>query len=86
MPHIGTGDVDIGLDPSALGDGEYAVRSLSASASSNMATINGTICGASNSYAPYQPADDGPDIDVVIDFLMPRDAEITRNTPPLISL
>ena len=29
--------------------------------------------------------DDGPDIDVVVDFLMPRDAEITRNTPPLIS-
>ena len=28
---------------------------------------------------------DGPDIDVVVDFLMPRDAEITRNTPPLIS-
>ena len=32
------------------------------------------------------PAKDaGPDIDVVVDFLMPRDAEITRNTPPLIS-
>ena len=29
--------------------------------------------------------DGGPDIDIVVDFLMPRDAEITRNTPPLIS-
>ena len=23
MPHVGTVDVDLGLDPSALGDGEY---------------------------------------------------------------
>ena len=51
----------------------------------NKATFNGTICGASNSCALSPPATDGPDIDVVVDFLMPRDAEITRNTPPLIS-
>ncbi len=32
------------------------------------------------------PARDvGPDIDVVVDFLMPRDSVIARNTPPLIS-
>lgn len=28
--------------------------------------------------------DDGPEIDVVVDFLMPRDAETTRNSPPLV--
>ncbi len=28
--------------------------------------------------------DDGPAIDVVVDFLMPRDAKFERNDPPLI--
>ena len=27
--------------------------------------------------------DDGEEIDVVVDFLMPRDAEIVKNDPPL---
>jgi len=30
-------------------------------------------------------ADGGTPIDVIIDFLMPRDAEIVKNDPPLIS-
>jgi hypothetical protein len=29
--------------------------------------------------------DDGPPIDVVVDFLMPRDAEFVKNTPPLLA-
>ena len=29
--------------------------------------------------------DDGADIDVVVDFLMPRDATIARNAPPLVA-
>ena len=29
--------------------------------------------------------DGGADIDVVVDFLMPRDAKITKNSPPLVS-
>ena len=29
--------------------------------------------------------DGGPDIDVVVDFLMPRDAQIAKNRPPLLS-
>ncbi len=80
-PHIGTGDVDLGLDPSALDDGEY-VRLVEALQKHG-----------------YHPRDDlqrfqlvrtvpardgGPDIDVVVDFLMPRDAEVSRNRPPLI--
>ena len=82
MPHIGTGDVDFGLDPSALGDGEY-VRLVEA--------LQGHGYHQRDNLRRFQlvrtvPArDDGPDIDVVVDFLMPRDAEITKNMPPLIS-
>ena len=81
MPHIGTFDVDLSLDAEALGDGKYAqlVESL-----------------LKHGYRRQEhrprfqlvrtgPArDDGADIDVVIDFLMPRDATIARNVPPLI--
>ena len=52
MPHSGTVDVDLGLDPSALGDGEY-VRLLKSFR--HMATINGTTCSASNSCARCPP-------------------------------
>ena len=82
MPHIGTADVDLGLDPTALGDGEYARL---------IETLQEHGYLQRDNLQRFQlvrtvPAnDDGPDIDVVVDFLMPRDAEITRNTPPLIS-
>ena len=81
MPHIGTVDVDLALDPSALGDGEY-VRLVEA--------LREHGYDQRDNLRPFQlvrtvPArDGGPDIDVVVDFLMPRDAEIARNTPPLI--
>lgn len=82
MPHVGTLDVDVGLDAEALGDGEYA-----------------TLIGALQGHGYIQrgelrrfqlvrqvPAHDGGEaIDVVVDFLMPRDAEIVKNSPPLIS-
>ena len=82
MPHVGTLDVDVGLDAEALGDGEYA-------------TLIGALQG--HGYAQREglrrfqlvrqvPArDGGEEIDVVVDFLMPRDAEIVKNDPPLIS-
>ncbi len=82
MPHIGTVDVDLDLDPSALGDGEY-VRLVE--------VLQGHGYEQRDNLRRFQlvrtvPArDDGPDIDVVVDFLMPRDAEIARNTPPLTS-
>ena len=82
MPHVGTLDVDVGLDAEALGDGEYA-----------------TLIGALQCHGYAQrkglrrfqlvrrvAARNGGDaIDVVVDFLMPRDAEIVKNNPPLIS-
>ena len=82
MPHIGTLDVDLGLDASALGNGEY-VRLVEA--------LQTHGYQQRESLRRFQlvrtvPSRDGePDIDVVVDFLMPRDAEIVRNRPPLIS-
>ena len=80
MPHVGTTDVDLSLDPSALGDGEY-VRLVEA--------LQRHGYHQRDNLRRFQlvrtvPAtDDGPDVDVVLDFLMPRDAEITKKTPPL---
>lgn len=82
MPHVGTLDVDLGLDAEALGDGEYA-----------------TLIDALRSHGYQQrrelrrfqlvrqvPTEEGgAPIDIIVDFLMPRDAEIVKNVPPLIS-
>ncbi len=82
MPHVGTVDVDLSLDAEALGDGQYA-----------------TLVEALQEHGYHQrrelrrfqllrqvPTDDGGGpIDIVVDFLMPRDAEIVKNVPPLIS-
>ena len=57
MQHVGTADVDLGLNPAALGDSEY-VRLVEAL--QEQATFNGTICGASNSCALSPPATTGP--------------------------
>ena len=81
MPHVGTLDVDVGLNAQALGDGEYA-----------------TLIGALQGHGYVQrdglrrfqllrqisARDGGEAIDVVVDFLMPRDSEIIKNDPPLI--
>lgn len=82
MRHVGTLDVDVGLDAEALGDGEYV---------SLIEALLGHGYRQSDTLRRFQlvrqvPAqDDGPPIDVVVDFLMPRDANIVRNVPPLIS-
>ena len=82
MPHVGTLDVDLGLDAEALGKGEYA-------------TLIGALMG--NGYEQREELrrfqlvrqvevqNGGTSIDVVVDFLMPRDAEIVKNVPPLIT-
>lgn len=80
-PHIGTADIDFSLDAEALADGEYA-------------DLIGELMG--NGYhqrdnmmrfqlvRTVKPKDGGPAIDVVVDFLMPRDAKIAKNDHPLI--
>lgn len=81
MPHVGTLDVDLSLDAEALGDGEYA-------------TLIGALMGHGyrqrGELRRFQlvrqvaVSDGGAGIDVIVDFLMLRDARIVKNIPPLI--
>jgi len=81
MHHVGTLDIDLGLDAEALGDGEYAdlIESLlrhgyhQREALRRFQLVRKTEC-----------LDGGPPIDVIVDFLMPKDALIVKNKPPLI--
>jgi hypothetical protein len=81
MPHVGTIDVDLGLDAEALGDGEYA-RLVDALMTHGY--------GQNKKLKKFQlvrrieATDGGDPIDIVVDFLMPRNAEIDRNKPPII--
>ncbi len=81
MPHVGSLDVDLGLDAEALGDGEYATL---------VEALQGKGYEQRNELKRFQlvrqvPATDGgPAIDIIVDFLMPRDAEIVKNKPPLV--
>lgn len=81
MPHVGTIDVDLGLDAEALGDGEY-VRLVDALMTHGY--------GQNKNLRKFQlvrrieATDEGNPIDIVVDFLMPRDAVIDRNKPPII--
>jgi hypothetical protein len=82
MPHVGTVDVDLGLDAEALGDGEYATL-VSALQENGYAQREGLR--RFQLVRQVSAQDRGEAIDVVVDFLMPRDAEIVKNNPPLIS-
>ncbi len=82
MPHIGTLDVDLSLDAEALGDGEYAqlVESLLKQGYRQRKDLR-----RFQLVRTVPVRDDGADIDVVVDFLMPRDATIAKNAPPLVA-
>ena len=79
--HVGTMDLDICLNPDALADHGYAdlIKTLldygyRQDPTRRRFQLTRTI----------PPHDDGPPIDVVIDFLMPRNAQVTRRSPPFI--
>lgn len=82
MPHVGTVDVDLSLHAEALGDGEYA-------------TLIGAMMEAGyqqrSELRRFQlvrtvsPKDDGPSIEIIVDFLMPRHAAVVKNDPPLLN-
>ena len=81
FPHIGTLDIDLSLDAEALGDGEYArlvdsLLSQGYAQRDNMARFQLVRTVAQK--------DDGPPIDIIVDFLMPRDVDIAKNNPPII--
>ncbi|GAA4333762.1 hypothetical protein GCM10023144_25370 [Pigmentiphaga soli] len=82
MPHVGTLDLDLGLDAEALGDGEYAnlVEELLGHGYAQRKELR-----RFQLVRNIQPKDGGPSIDVMIDFLRPRDAQLVKNVPPLIS-
>ena len=82
MPHVGTADVDLALHAEALGDGEYArlVELLQRQGYRQAPDLRRF------QLTRTVPAPDGgPPIDVVVDFLMPRDAVIAKSNPPLVS-
>jgi hypothetical protein len=82
MPHVGTLDVDLGLDAEALGDGEYVTL---------VEALLGQGYKQRKELRRFQLVrevavdDGGPPIDIVVDFLMPRHAEIVKNSPPILS-
>ncbi len=82
MRHVGTLDVDLSLDAEALGDGEYATL---------VEALMGNGYEQRGELRRFQlvrqvPVDDGGSpIDVIVDFLMPRDAAIIQNKPPILS-
>ncbi|MET3493169.1 nucleotidyl transferase AbiEii/AbiGii toxin family protein [Variovorax boronicumulans] len=82
MPHVGTIDVDVGLDDKALGDGEYA---LLIEALLGHGYHQGAGLRRFQLVREVATRDGGGPIKVVVDFLMPRDASIVKNDPPLIS-
>ena len=67
MQHVGTADVDLGLDPAALGDGEY-VRLVEALVEQGYLQRDNLRRFQLVHTVPA--GDDGPDIDVVVDFLI----------------
>lgn len=81
MPHVGTLDVDLSLDAEALRDNEYAslVDALMGQGYHQQETRR-----RFQLVRTVETSDGGAAIDVVIDFLMPREAIIERNIPPLI--
>ncbi|AUU93305.1 nucleotidyl transferase AbiEii/AbiGii toxin family protein [Phytobacter diazotrophicus] len=83
MPHVGTVDIDIGLDSEALADGEYAglVESLLRNGYEQREGITRNF----QLIRKVKASDGGNDIDIIIDFLRPRNVAIEKNAEPLIA-
>ena len=81
MPHVGTLDVDLGLDAEALGDGEYA-RLVDVLMEHEYKQSEGLR--KFQLVRTIQPAEGGDPIDIIVDFLMPREAAIEKNKPPIV--
>jgi hypothetical protein len=81
MVHIGTLDIDLALDPQALAGTEYAEL---------VDVLRGHGYNQREGARAFQlvrevPAtDEGPPIDVYVDFLMPRNAVVEKRDTPLI--
>lgn len=82
MTHVGTIDVDISLDAEALGDGQYAslIEGLIKSGYEQRENLR-----RFQLVRQVPAVDGGGPIEIIVDFLMPRHAEIVKNVPPLVS-
>ncbi len=81
MRHIGSLDVDLSLDPIALDDGEYAmlIQELKSHGYEQDEALR-----KFQLVRTIEPDDGGAPIGIVVDFLMPRDAVLEKNIPPLV--
>ncbi len=82
MTHVGTLDVDIALDAEALKDGdEYKtlIESLMGSGYHQRKELK-----KFQLVRQVDAKDGSPPIDVIVDFLMPKDAKLEKNKPVLI--
>ena len=82
MRRVGTLDVDLSMNAEALGDGEYAelIKSLRGHGYHQRSDIR-----RFQLVRTVSASDGGSEIDIVVDFLMLREAVIAKNTPPLVS-
>jgi len=83
MRHAGTLDVDIALNAQVLGDDHEYVTLIGALQAHGYTQRAGLPRFQLVREVPMQ--DGGGAIDVVVDFLMPREAKIIKNDPPLIT-
>jgi hypothetical protein len=81
MMHVGTLDIDLSLDAEALGGGEYKTL-VEALMGAGYAKTEGAK--AFQLVRQVQTPDGGPSVDIIIDFLTPKDAVIIKNNPPLL--
>jgi hypothetical protein len=82
MAHVGTLDIDIALNADALKDeDEYKdlIEGLMQNGYSQRTELK-----KFQLVRQVNPKDGGPLIDVIVDFLMPRHVELTKNKPALI--
>lgn len=82
MRHVGTIDVDLSLDAEALGEGEYAtlVEALKGNGYEQRVDLR-----RFQLMRKVPATDGGAAIEVIVDFLMPRDTKVEKNDPPLIA-
>lgn len=79
--HVGTLDIDLDLDPDALGDGEYAAFVETLEKAGYERGVDGL---KKFQLRRTVKVDDGGPIAVIVDLLMPREAKPARNKPPLV--
>lgn len=81
MEHVGTLDIDIGLDAEALRGGEYKTLIKSLTDAGYKKTED---TKKFQLVREVQKIKGGPTISIVIDFMMPRDVQLVKRKTPLL--